>query len=132
MQYNKQLFIGDYWIFSCIYQLVLPGSLFVSIRFVVLITPPLSLFHWSLTVHRWDIREKSKKTKRKTIYLPQRVPCLGIQFSLLPIGDLNLCTELNNDLIATSLLEFPGRFLQLPALLCETSLLRDQPYRARM
>ncbi|GEM_PF-718122 len=65
MQYNKQLFIGDYWIFSCIYQLFLPGSLFVSIRFVVLITSPLSLFHWSLPVHRWDIREKSKKLNGK-------------------------------------------------------------------
>ncbi len=52
MQYNKQLFIGDYWMFSCFDQLVLPGSLLVSIRFGVLNTSPLSLFQWSLPINR--------------------------------------------------------------------------------
>ncbi len=48
MQYNKQLFIGDYWIFSYIYQLVLPGSLLVSIRFGVLL---LLLYRYFISLY---------------------------------------------------------------------------------
>lgn len=131
MQYNKQLFTCGHWSINCI-SAHLAKKLAYTSSFLPL--ERLSFSGISLAVTKLSLENKrnSQKITPKTIYLPQRVPYLGIQFSLLPIEDLSLCTELNNDLIATSLREFPGRSLQLPALLCETSLLRDRPYRARM
>ncbi len=65
MQYNKQLFIGGYWILSYFDQPFLPGSLLVSIRFRVLITSPLSLFHRSKSILCWGVKENSKKLNGK-------------------------------------------------------------------